>query len=187
MATLASLTAGLSACATLQQFAALQNVDFSLDGVSRIELAGIDLTEVRSFSDVGFTDGLTLAEAVSSGDLPLALTLRVGAANPDSNVDARLVRMDWTLFLDGVETVSGRVADEVVLSSGRSTTVPVSTEVDLLDFFDGGATELFELARSFAGLGGNPPDLALEILPVVQTILGPIPYDRPIRIALPNS
>jgi len=182
-----ALTIGVGGCATLQQFAALQNVAFSLDGVSRIELAGIDMTEVRGFQDVSLTDGLALASAVRSGDLPLALTLNVGAANPESNVDARLVQMDWTLFLDDRETVSGRVAEEVVLPNGEVTTVQLSTEVDLLDFFDGNAAELFELVRSFAGLGGDPPDLALEVLPVVQTMLGAIPYDRPLRITLPNS
>ena len=181
------LTLGIGGCATLQQFAAIQNVDFSLDGVSRIELAGIDMTEVRGFQDVSLTDGLALASAVRSGDLPLTLTLHVGAANPESNVDARLVQMDWTLFLDNRETVSGRVAEEVVLPKGELTMVQVATEVDLLDFFDGNASELFELARSFTGLGGDPPDLALEVLPVVQTVLGAIPYDRPLRITLPNS
>ncbi|MDH3272623.1 MAG: hypothetical protein OEN56_14900, partial [Gemmatimonadota bacterium] len=64
-----SLALSLAGCATLGQIGALQNVDFALQGVSNVRLAGIDLNRVRSFSDLGFGDGARLVAAVANRDL----------------------------------------------------------------------------------------------------------------------
>ena len=78
---------------------ALEHVDFSIDGVSGVRLAGVDLSDVRTFTDLSLADGATLANAVRRGDLPLAMEIQVLADNPTSNVvDARLIEMTWTLF-----------------------------------------------------------------------------------------
>jgi len=56
---------GVSSCATLQQIAALRNVEFSLDRVSDLRLAGIDLGRIHSFEDLGILDAGRMALAVS--------------------------------------------------------------------------------------------------------------------------
>lgn len=174
----------LGACATLQQIAALRQVDFSLRGVSGVRLAGVDFSEVRSFGDLSFRDGAALAAAVQEGDLPLELELDVVAANPADNVtDARLVEMSWTLFLEGRETVGGSVDREVVLPRGEPTAVPVPVRLNLVDFYEGNARDLFDLARSLAGVGGEPKEVAVEVLPTVRTSLGPIRYPEPLRLS----
>ena len=173
----------LGGCATLQQIAALRQVDFSLRGVSNVRLAGVDFTEVRSFGDLSFQDAARLAAAVQDRNLPLALDLDVVAANPaDNATDARLVQMSWTLFLEGRETVSGVVDREVVLPRGEPTAVPVAVGLNLVDFYEANARDLFELARSLAGVGGEPKEVSVEVLPTVQTSLGPIRYPDPVRI-----
>ena len=173
---------GLSGCATLSQFAALQNVDFSLDRVTGVRLAGIDVTQVRSYSDLSVMDGLALANAVRQGSLPASVEVGVLAYNPSPATDARLMEMAWTLWLDDTETVSGVITDELVLPAEQETPFPVVAELDLMEFFDGGVRELYEIATSLAGVGGEPTEVSLTALPVVQTALGPIRYDRPIRI-----
>ncbi len=174
----------LSGCATLQQIAALQRVDFSLRGVSEVRLAGIDFARVRSFSDLSFADAAALAAAVNDRDLPLDLRLDVQAHNPaDNGADARLLQMSWTLFLEGRETVSGLLDDELVLPRGEPTPVPVDVSLNLVEFYEGNARDLFELARSLAGFGGEPKEVALEALPTVRTALGPIRYPEPLRLS----
>lgn len=173
----------LTSCATLGQIGALRNVEFSLRGVSDVRVAGIDLAGVRSFGDLSFPDAATLASAVRDRDLPLDLDLIVQAENPTDNVaDARLVQLDWTFFLEGRETVSGRIDDEIVLPRGVPTRVPVGVRLNLVDFFEGNAEDLFELARSLAGAGGATKEIAVEALPTVRTDLGPIRYPGPIRL-----
>jgi len=179
-----SLALSLAGCATLGQIGALQNVDFALQGVSNVRLAGIDLNRVRSFSDLGFGDGARLVAAVANRDLPLELDVLVQADNPAENyADARLVRMDWTFLIEDTETVSGTLAEEFLLRRGEPTIVPIEVGMNLVDFYEGSAQDLFELAQSLAGVGGSPKELTVEALPTVETALGPIRYPSPLRLS----
>ena len=178
-----SLTLAFAACATLQQLAALRDVDFTVDRLSGVRLAGVDLSRVRSYSQLSVTDAARLAAAVSQRTLPMDLTVHLTAVNPEDNsVDARLVRMDWTLLLQDRETLSGTFADETILRRGQPTDVPIDVSLDLLDFFQGSAQDLFNLAMSIADPGAPPTDVALRASPTVDTSLGPIRYPRPITI-----
>ena len=174
----------LSSCATLNQLTALRQVDFSLQGASNVRLANVDLTRARSFTDLSISDAASLASAVANRNLPLSLQLDVVGENPTDNVaDARLVQLDWTFFIEGRETVGGRIEEEFVLPRGQPTPIPVEVSLNLVDFFEGSARDLFELAQSLAGVGGSPKELSVEAFPVVQTMLGPVSYPGPIRIA----
>lgn len=174
---------GAAACATIQQLAALRSVAFSIDRASRIRVAGVDVTNLRSFTDLRAVDAGAVVAAVGRGELPLDLRVHVRAENPPENgVTARLIRMDWTLFLEERETVSGVLDGPVVLPPGEPQDVPVDVHLDLIDFFQGSAPDLFDLALKLAGLGGAPKDISIEALPTVETSLGPIRYPSPIRI-----
>jgi len=181
---LAVLTALLpSGCATLQQLVALRNVEFSLDRVSNVRLAGIDLGGMRSIDDLRLADAGLLALAVSREDVPLELQLHLLAENPAENgTDARLVRMDWTLLLQGRETLTGVFAENMVLPAGQPTEVPIAVRLNLVEFFEENAQDLLELALSLSGQGGAPKNLALRATPVVDTPLGPMRYPEPITI-----
>ena len=173
----------LFGCATLQQIRALDRVEFSIGGVSDVRLDGIDMTRVNAFSDLGLLDVANLAAAVQSRSLPLSLRVNVLAENPADNfADARLLRMDWTLFLQSRETLSGTFAEETRLPRGEATNVPILVELNLIDFFGGSSRDLFELALSLSGAGGQAKEVTLEATPVIDTPFGPIVYPDPITI-----
>lgn len=178
------LAAAVTACATLQQLAALRDVDFAVDRVSGARLAGVELDRIRSYADLSAADAGRLALAVTQRDLPLEFTLHLSALNPEDNsVDARLVRMDWTLLLQDRETLSGTLAEETVLPRGVPTDVPIPIRLDLVEFFDGSARDLVDLALDLVGRGGeDPSEVALRATPVVESPLGPIRYPQPITI-----
>ena len=177
------LAAALSGCATMQELVALRNVDFSVDRLSDVELAGIDLGRVRSFGDLGYADAARLALAVTSHEVPLSFQLHLLAENPEENTTtARLVGMDWTLLLQERETLSGVFDGDIRLPPGEPTDVPISMSLDLLDFFDGSAQDLLELALSLTGRGGAPKEVTLRATPTIETALGPMRYPRPITI-----
>lgn len=174
----------LTGCATLSQLRALHRVDFSLDSVSDVRLAGVDLTRIRSFGDLSISDVARLTTAIGNRDLPLSLDVQVVAENPiDNSADARLVQMDWIFFLEDRETVDGRVAEEFLLRRGEPTTVPVRVSLNLVEFYEGSARDMVELGLSLAGVGGSPKEISLEAYPVVQTVLGPITYPGPVRLS----
>jgi hypothetical protein len=173
----------LTSCATFQQIAALRQVDFALERVADVRLAGVDLDRVRSYSDLTVTDVARLTLALAEDRLPLAFNLFVQGENPpDNQVTARLVRFDWTLLLEGRETVRGTFTEEIEFAPGRPTTFPLRIELDLVEFFEGNARDLAEIALSLSGQGGEPRNVALTAVPTIDTALGPIRYPGTITV-----
>jgi hypothetical protein len=178
-----ALATTLTGCATLQQIVALRDVSFAIDRVSSVRLAGVDMSGVRSYSDLGINEVGRLTLAATQGALPLDFRLHLTATNPaDNSSDARLVRMEWTLLLQDRETVSGVFADETLLRRGQPTDVPISMSLDLVDFFTGSARDFIDLALAVAGQDGTPSEVALRATPSVDTPVGPISYPEPITI-----
>ena len=173
----------LAGCATWQQIAALRLVDFDLDHIADVRLVGMRLDGRRSTSDFTSSEIARLAEAMLAGEVPLDLTVHVRAENPkDNKVTARLVDMDWTLFVEDQKTVGGKLAGTYLLPPGEAVDVPVSVHLDLVEFFQGGGRELLDLALALAGGGSGAKDIRLEAVPTVQTGIGPIRYPGPIVI-----
>jgi hypothetical protein len=163
--------------------AALRQVDFSLDRISGLSLAGVDLSRVQRYEDLGLLDAARIAAAFTTGDLPLGLTLHVRADNPQGNGQARMTALDWTLLLQEKETVSGGLPQAVLIPAGGSTDVPLTIRVDLLEFFQGSGRDLVNLALSLAGGDAPPTTVSLRATPTIETPLGPIRYSQPITIA----
>ena len=179
----AILAGAVTSCATLQQFAALRSVDFQLDRVANVRVAGIDASSVSSYSDLSLMDAARVGAAIARRELPLAFQLHVRAENPSDNpVTARLVRMQWTMLLDNTETISGLIEQELELPPGQPRDIPVNISLDLFDFFERSGPDLFNLALNLMGVGEEPTQVALRAVPTVNTVMGPISYPQPITI-----
>ena len=173
----------LSSCQTLKEIATLRDVKFALGALTDINLAGVQLDDIRDYSDITARDVLKLTGAFIKKDMPLTFNLNVKAENPsDNTVAARLVRMDWTLFLEERETISGVLDQERTLNPGEPVTIPVNISLDVIDFFNANARDIIELALSLRGEGGAPKNVKLVATPTVETILGPIRYPQPITV-----
>ncbi len=169
-------------CATLREFAALRDVQFRFDRVSGVSLAGIPIGPDADYGSIGVANLARLASEVAEGRVPLEVTAHVAATNPaDNSVTARMVSMGWTLFVDDKRTVSGTVSDPVAIAPGATADVPVAVALDLVEFWQGGARELFDVARGIAG-GSAARPLRLELTPTIETSLGPISYPQPIVV-----
>lgn len=175
-------TLGLSGCATLQEIANLRRVDFRLNDVSAVRLAGVDVMGVRSVEDLNVIDVGRITLAVARNELPLQFVLDVAANNPAGGGAARLTALDWTLLIEDRETISGALDQEYVIQPGTSAVIPVPISFDLIEFVDGSATDLTELVLSLANAGGSPKNIALRARPTIDTPLGPMRYPEPIVI-----
>lgn len=178
----AALFVFLPGCATLQGILALREVEFVLDRVYEVRLAGVLLDRIDRPEAVSALDLARILGAVAQGTLPLTLRLDVGATNPEGNPEARLAALDWTLFVQDRETVRGGLPAPVRIPVAGRATIPLDLQFDLLDFVEGNAQDLLNLVLSFAGQEVPPTELRLEAVPVVETSLGPIRYPRPIVI-----
>ncbi len=172
----------LMACQTLREVSNLKNVKFRIERISDARLAGIDLSDVESYDDLSGLDVTRLGSALSRGELPLSLIIHVQGTNPESNdVNARLTKMDWTLFLEDRETIAGTFDREIVLEPGTPTDVPVDLQLDLIDFFNENLRGLVDVATAVAG-EGSPRTVKLKVQPTIQTRLGPMNYPTPITV-----
>lgn len=173
----------LSGCQTLREVTALKNVKFAIDRVTEANLAGIPVDQLRDRERLSVNQMLQLSQAVQAGELPLDFTLHVNAENPpDNSVQARLVKLDWTLFLNEQETIEGVFDSPTVLPPGEPKEVAIPVRVDLVQFFGRNVRDLVDLSLAIAGVEGHDATVALEAQPTVRTSLGPIRYPQPITI-----
>lgn len=175
---------GMQGCQTIREIRALERVDFALDRVSRMTLAGVDLTGVGSYTDLAFLDVGKIGAGLAAGSLPLDFDLHIAARNPPENaVQARLIAMDWTVLLQGRDAVSGSIDREVILPPGETRDVTITVGLDLLEFVEGNAVDLVELALAIAGKeGGKPKEITVRARPTISTAIGPIRYPGEITI-----
>lgn len=172
----------VTGCQAIREVANLRKVDFAIDRVTNAELAGVDVSSVQNYSDLGARDMLRLSAAIAEGRMPLSFTLHLNARNPaDNDVNARLTQMDWTLVLEDRDTISGTFDQETVLRPGEPRDVPIALTVDLVDFFDNNLRDLVNVALA-AGGNGPPANVKLRARPTVQTKIGPIRYPSAITI-----
>jgi hypothetical protein len=175
---------GFAGCTTLQNLARLREVDFFLDRISGARLAGVDVERLRGGGGLSGSDVLRVAEAVRRGSVPFDFVLHVGAENPGENpVAIERVQLDWTLWLEDRETVSGVFDRALELGPGRTTDLPIDVSLDLYRFFREDASELLELAREVVdGSGEASSKLELRARPTLWTELGPLRYPGEVTI-----
>lgn len=179
----AAATLWLAGCATVPEVSAPRRMEFALDRVADARIAGVTLKPGLHYSDLGITDMARLAGAVRAGAMPIEMTVHVRAENPaDNPVAARLVDLDWTLFVEDREALAGSVEGGAAMPPGAAVDLPLAVRFDLLGFGHRGARDLFDLAIGITGLGGTPRDLRLELMPTIETRLGPVAYPRPIVV-----
>jgi len=173
----------LAACATVRGLLALRQVEFEVDRVAGVRLAGVSLDRVRSPSDLSVVDGARVAAAVARRQVPLVFDVHLLGRNPPENhATARLVRMQWTLDLNGRETVSGTLDTAYTFPPGGVTDVRIPISLDLWQFFQVSGTDALNLALGLAGLGGRRTEVALRAVPTIDTPLGAIQYPGSITI-----
>lgn len=182
LALIALLT--IPGCTALRQMAALRSVTFAFAGVSDVRLAGIRIGAGSSYSSLSVTDAARLGAAVMAREVPIDFIAHVSARNPPENtVTARMVELGWKLFIEDRQALAGRLGDAVTIAPGTTSDVPLSVRFDLLQLGGGGARDLFDLALAIAGQGPLQKDLRLELVPTIETSLGPIRYPVPVVVS----
>jgi hypothetical protein len=166
---------------------------FKLGNISNMSLAGINLSNKRSFSDISTGDVFKLTGAFATKKFPADFTLNLLAHNPNDGTDgtkktnAVIQSLDYRLILDDVPTIRGDINNEITVpGSGESTMIPLGMGLDLYEFFGNrGYESIVNLALAIGGVSGTTAKVKLDIKPVVRTAIGPLSY--PGRITVINE
>ncbi len=170
-------------CTALEQLAALRTVTFAFAGVSDVRLAGIRIGAGSNYASLSLSDAASLGAAVIAKKVPIEFVAHVNATNPPENtVTARMVELGWKLFVENRQAVAGRLGSAVTIAPGTTSDVPLTVRFDLLHLGSGGARDLFDLALAISGHGTLQKDLRLELMPTIETSLGPIRYPVPVVV-----
>lgn len=172
----------LPACANMQQLSNLKLANFELDRVSDMSLAGINVQNLKS-ANISGVDLIRLTSAVYTRSVPLSFTLHVGAQLPAQvPVKAALSTMEWTLFIQDKQAVSGVVNQAIDLPAGVKTDIPVQVNLNAVDFFEGNAQNILSLVKNLVGQGDVPVNLKLVARPTFKTPIGNFRYPQNIEI-----
>lgn len=161
----------------------IQRLQFKLDNVTGMKVAGVALSNIATISNFSLLDAAGLLSAFTSGELPVEFTLNVLAKNPNDgtggtkNTTAVIKNLAWRLFLDSKETINGNVGNITVPGVGQVTNIPIGMSFDLIKFFkDAGYDNILNLALALGGRNGTSSRITLKVKPTVDTPLGPITY-----------
>jgi hypothetical protein len=173
----------IAGCATMRSITALKQVHFDIDRLQGIRLAGVNLDNKRSINDVTPLEIARVSAAVLQGRVPLSFDIHILGQNPPENsTTARLVRFDWTLALNGRETVSGTLDTAYTFAPGGTTDVRLPISLDLEQFFHQSGQDMIDLALGLAGLGTRETQVEIRAIPTIDTPLGGIRYPNAITI-----
>ncbi len=182
------LVTAVIGCATAREIAALRQVEFRFDRISGTRIAGVALDKIHSYDDLTAPDLARLGIALATKDVPLDLTLHLEATNPQTNdVTARLVAMDWAYWVDGRETVTGRLNEGYTFPPGEPRDVPLLVTFNLVDVFGGSGRDLVEVALALAGQRTSAHTVTMRLSPTIDTPVGPIRYPVPITLDVSAS
>ena len=155
----------------LAQMINLINCKFSLANVSDITWAGINLSNIKSVSDLQWSDLQKAYQAIKNKDFRVGCNINVNAKN-ETNIPAKLCAYDYDLYLEGSSIAQGSSTAQTTIINPQSTAlVHVPLSMDLVKIFTNGDTKnVINFARNLMDYGnGTPSNVSVKFTPYVNT------------------
>jgi hypothetical protein len=164
----------MEACSVLNQINQAKNFarcEFRLNSVNNITLAGINVQNLTSRSQLNLLDAGRLALALSQNSLPLNLTLNVDVKNPNAEA-AGLNRLDWRMFIDDSELLQNTLSNRTEIpGNGGTAVLPLQVGVNLKQILSGKPLEsIGNFAFNLAGEGNKPTRFMLRVKPTLDVM-----------------
>ncbi|MCX7833254.1 MAG: hypothetical protein N2490_03495 [Ignavibacteria bacterium] len=178
----------LSSCSVYHTLTNVQRLQFKLGSVNGFTIAGVNISNISSLTDISALDIIKLTNAFASGKFPTNFTLNLIAKNPNdgtggtTQTTAIIKNLDWRLLIDNNETINGAIQNIEVPGVGKETVIPIQISLDLLKFLNKSYDDLMKLALAIGGKNGSAARLTLKVKPTVDTFLGPITYPGEISV-----
>ena len=158
----------------LAQLINLINCKFSLANISDITWAGINLSNIKSVSDLQWSDLQKALQAIKNKDFKIGCNVNVNAKN-DTEKPAKLCAFDYDLLLEGSSIAQGSSAERTTIINPQTTTrIPVPLSMDLVSIFRNGDTKnVINLARNMTDYGnGKESNVKVKFTPYINTVNG---------------
>ena len=155
----------------LAQLINLINCKFSLANISDISWAGINLSNIKSVSDLQWSDLQKAIQAIKNKDFRIGCNVNVNAKN-ETEKPAKLCAFDYDLLLEGSSIAQGSSSDRTTVINPKTTTrIAVPLSMDLVSIFKNGDTKnVINLARNLMDYGnGKESNVKVKFTPYINT------------------
>lgn len=147
-----------------------------MKSITNTSLAGVNIQNVKSFSDLNFMQAGKLTTAYLSGNIPLNFQLMIEGNNPNPTA-ATMAQFDWILLIDDIQMVTGTNEKEYVLPADGTQAIPLNISMNLLDVVNNESkNSLLNFAFNLADAGNQPTRVSLKIKPTIYVSSIPITY-----------
>lgn len=171
-------------CRQIRELTAFSKSEFRIASVENTNLAGINVQNVRSVSDLNLLQAGKITAAYASGSLPLNLTVNLDIRNPNAST-AALNSLEWILQIEGKDIVEGLVNERVAIApNGGIATLPIRISADLRKIMDkNSAEENINLGLGLTGAGNKPsPKMTLKVKPSLMIAGATVRYPGYINV-----
>jgi LEA14-like dessication related protein len=157
-----------NSCNFLKEISALGKCEFRMTTLEDPEIAGVDVSQVRSLTDLNFVDMGIISASILTGDLPLSFTLNVEVRNPNPAM-AALNRLEYMAFIDDVEVARGHLDKRIEIpASGGISTIPLRLNTDLIDILEKDSRQaLLNFGLNLADAGKRPTRVSIKVKPTI--------------------
>ena len=172
---LAVSTVTLTTCDQLAQIANqaaqvinLKNCNFDVNGISNINMLGIDLSKGMDRNSLNASQIINVTNSLLSKKLPVTFNVNIDVDNPNS-IAASLGKMDYIIALNNKEIISSTFTQgfSIPANSKGKVAIPIST--DLFQLFSGETADaILNLAFKLAGAQSNPVNLGVKVKPYIK-------------------
>jgi len=157
-----------SSCSLLKEMTTFAKCEFRVTTLEDPRLAGVDVSYIKSFGDIGFAEMAILTASVMKGELPLEFTLNVEAKNPNP-VQAAMNKLEYIAFIDDVEVASGEMSNRIEIpANGGVIAIPLRLRTDLLELLEKDSRQtLINFGLNLADAGDRPTRVSLKVKPTI--------------------
>jgi LEA14-like dessication related protein len=158
----------LNSCSLLQEISTLGKCEFRVTTLDNPELAGVDVSRIQSYSDLGIANLAIMTSSIMRGELPLTFTLNVEAKNPNP-ATAALNKLEYMAFIDDVQIASGALNQRIEIpANGGIATIPLQLHTDLIEILKKDSRQaLVNFGLNLADAGNRPTRVSLKVKPTV--------------------
>jgi LEA14-like dessication related protein len=157
-----------NSCNFLKEMSTLGKCEFRLTTLVDPEIAGVDVSQIRSFTDMSLVDMGIISASFLKGTLPLSFTLNVEVRNPNPAM-AALNRLEYLAFIDDVEVANGQLDRRIEIpANGGVTTIPLRLNTDLINIMKKESRQaLVNFGLNLADAGNRPTRVSIKVKPTI--------------------
>ena len=158
----------ITGCGIFRKMVNFSKCTFYYHSVENVNLAGVSFKDKKSFSDFSIIDLGKLSAALISRKMDVTMDVNIEAVNPNAK-PAGISRLEWKLFLDDVEILSGYTEDKIEIPGSGSQVFPVHIKFDILQYcHDKESKAVANLVLNLMDMGEEESRLKIKLKPSVH-------------------